>query len=81
MAYMKAYPPITTFTATKDEVVGRGDLEAVFTTELALVTTATGTGSREEVRRKQAGRLLETPIRYHVLENQGIRVHDSDSSA
>jgi ketosteroid isomerase-like protein len=29
MGYLKAYPPITKFTATKDEVVGHGDLAYV----------------------------------------------------
>lgn len=58
MAYMKAYPAITKFTATKDEVVGHGDVAYVRGTYSIDVTLPDKTAGHEqgtfvEIHRKQ----------------------------
>ena len=58
MAYLKAYPPITKFTVTKDEVVGAGDVAYVRGTYSIDVTMpdkrpAHEQGTYIEVHRKQ----------------------------
>ena len=57
MAYLKAYPPITKFTATKDEVVGHGDIAYVrgtYSIEVALETgAAREQGTYLQINRRQ----------------------------
>ena len=59
MSYMKAYPPITKFTATKDEVVGHGDVAYIRGTyaldaTMPDKTTMHDSGTYLEIHRKQA---------------------------
>jgi len=74
VAYLKAYPTITKFTATKDEVVGRGDLAYVRGTYaidavLPDKTPVHENGTYLEVHRKRAdGTWPYTRLMWHSTE-------------
>ena len=74
MAYLKAYPPITKFTATKDEVVGHGDVAYVrgtYAIEVMLPETgaAKEQGTYLEIhRRQQDGTWPYSRLTWHSSE-------------
>ena len=74
MAYMKGYPPITKFTATKDEVVGQGDLAYVrgsYSIDVTLPDKSTShdQGTFLETHRKQSdGTWRYSRLMWHSAE-------------
>lgn len=74
VAYLKAYPTITKFTVTKDEVVGRGDLayaRGTYVIEALLPdkTPVHENGTYLEIHRKQAdGSWPYTRVIWHSTE-------------